>query len=69
MGLAQKGRVALTNAEPEQEQAKVTLRSNDLNKDELELLLRLLREADVKGHQVEFFYSMVVKLQNQYLSK
>ena len=41
--------------------------TNELNKDELELLLKVLANADLKGREVEFFYTMVLKLQNQYL--
>ena len=37
-----------------------------LNKDELEFLLRLLKTTPLVGEQVEMFYIMVLKLQNQY---
>lgn len=43
--------------------------TNELIKEELDLLLRILANADLKGRDVEFFYTMVLKLQNQYLSK
>lgn len=43
--------------------------TNELNKEELELLLKILANADLKGREVEFFYTMVLKLQNQYLTK
>lgn len=43
--------------------------TNELSKEELELLLRILGNADLKGREVEFFYTMVLKLQNQYLIK
>jgi hypothetical protein len=45
-----------------------TIKSSDLSKEELEYLLTLLKNADLKGHQIEMFYSMIVKLQNQYIS-
>jgi len=48
------------------EQPQVT---NELIKEELELLLKILGNADLKGREVEFFYTMVLKLQNQYLIK
>ena len=38
-----------------------------LNKEELEFLLRLLKTAPLVGEQVEMFYIMVLKLQNQYI--
>ena len=43
--------------------------TNELCKEELELLLKILANADLKGREVEFFYTMVLKLQNQYLIK
>lgn len=43
--------------------------TNELSKEELELLLKILANADLKGREVEFFYTMVLKLQNQYLIK
>ena len=42
--------------------------SNDLSKQDLEYLLNLLKNADLKGHQIEMFYSLVIKLQNQYIA-
>jgi hypothetical protein len=44
-----------------------TVKSSDLSKEELEYLLILLKNADLKGHQIEMFYSMIIKLQNQYI--
>ena len=44
------------------------VKPSDLSKEELEYLLTLLKNADLKGHQIEMFYSMIVKLQNQYIS-
>lgn len=43
--------------------------SDDLNKLELEYLLELLKNADLKGYQIEMFYNLAFKLQNQYLNK
>jgi hypothetical protein len=43
-------------------------KSDNLSKHELEYLLTLLKNADLKGHQIEMFYSMIIKLQNQYIS-
>lgn len=43
-------------------------KQDDLTKQELEYLLGLLKNADLKGYQIEMFYSLVVKLQNQYIS-
>ena len=36
---------------------------------EVEFLLKVLKDADLKGHQVEMFYNMIIKLQTLYLKK
>ncbi len=41
----------------------------ELELSEVEFLLKVLKDADLKGHQVEMFYNMIVKLQNIYLKK
>ncbi len=41
----------------------------ELDVNELEFLLKVLGNCDLKGHQVEMFYNLIVKLQNQYLQK
>lgn len=41
----------------------------ELELSEVEFLLKVLKDADLKGHQVEMFYNMIVKLQNLYLKK
>jgi hypothetical protein len=43
--------------------------SKDLTIEEIEFLLMTLRESTLKGHQVEFFYNLAVKLQTQYIQK
>ena len=42
---------------------------NDLSTQDIELLLALLKTSTFKGEQLEFLYNLVVKLQNQYISK
>lgn len=44
------------------------VKQDELSKLELEYLLNLLKNADLKGYQIEMFYSLVVKLQNQYVA-
>ena len=39
---------------------------NKLNKQELELLLIVIKNATIKGEQVELFYNLIIKLQNQH---
>jgi hypothetical protein len=43
--------------------------SNELDKVEVEYLLRVLGNADLKGKEVEMFYNLVIKLQQQYVNK
>jgi hypothetical protein len=42
---------------------------NQLNTEELEFLLNMLRTATLVGEQVEMFYNLVIKLQNQYIDQ
>ena len=42
---------------------------NELSLQELEYLLNILKSAQLVGDQVEMFYIMVVKLQNQYVKQ
>jgi hypothetical protein len=57
------------------EQAKTPFKNtppiseNDLSLSELEFLINTLKDIDLKGYQVEIFYNMVIKLQNQYIEK
>ena len=46
-----------------------TVDPNQLNTQELQLALNLLKQSTIKGEQVEVFYNLVVKLQNQYISQ
>jgi hypothetical protein len=41
--------------------------TNKLSKEELELLLVLIKRSQFLGEHVEVIYNMVVKIQNQYL--
>jgi hypothetical protein len=52
-----------------QNNPRSTTINNELALAELEFLLKVLGNADLKGNQVDMFYNMVVKLQNQYLEK
>jgi len=42
---------------------------NQLTGKELEFLLNILRESNLKGSQVELFYNLAIKLQNQYIKQ
>lgn len=53
----------------EQTEQPQTFPNTELDLAELEFLLKLVGNADLKGHQVEMFYNLVIKLQNQYIQK
>jgi len=42
--------------------------SNQLTLQDLEYLLSTLKNANLRGDQVEQFYNLVIKLQNQYIA-
>ena len=42
---------------------------NALTVKELEFLLNMLRESTLKGDQVELFYNLAIKIQNQYIKQ
>lgn len=58
-----------TSNTPPTTNAAPTPNSNDLDLAELEYIIKALGNLDLKGHQVEMFYRMVLKLQNQYVIK
>jgi hypothetical protein len=41
--------------------------NNNLNKEEISLLLEIIRQTTFKGENIEPLYNLVLKLQNQYL--
>jgi hypothetical protein len=43
--------------------------SNKLEKEELELLLALIKKSQFLGEHVEIVYNMTVKIQNQFLEE
>lgn len=67
MGLLQKINNTSQPAQPEVTQSE-TPKIEPLTKEELEILLRTLANADLKGREVEVFYNMAIKLQKQYLN-
>jgi len=42
---------------------------NQLSQEELEFILNSLKDVTITGAQVEMFYNLVVKLQNQYIEQ
>ena len=53
----------------EEEKIETPQPNTELSLSELEFLLKVIGNADLKGHQVEMFYNMALKLQNQYIAK
>lgn len=46
-----------------------TSNSNKLEKEELELLINLIKRSSFLGEHVEIIYNIVLKLQNQFLEE
>ena len=42
---------------------------NHLSKEELEFVLTALKDVTITGVQVEMFYNLILKLQNQYVDQ
>ena len=42
--------------------------NNNLSKEEISLILDIIRQTTFKGENIEPLYNLVLKLQNQYLS-
>ena len=42
--------------------------SNQLTSDEIEVLMKMVRDSSFQGKDVESLYNLVIKLQNQYKS-
>ena len=59
--------VVNNKVQPNPRDNKPSIPGNELSPQELELLLGVLRDVTLKGHQVEVFYNLIVKIQNQYL--
>ncbi len=55
--------------QPTQQYNNTPTQNSDLELPELEFLLKMLGTADLKGHQVEMFYNLIIKLQNQFVQK
>jgi len=43
--------------------------TSQLTKQEIEFLLMILKDVAVRGDQVETFYNIILKLQDQYLKQ
>jgi hypothetical protein len=61
--------IANTLVQQPVQQDTTPTQSSELELPELEFLLKMLGNADLKGHQVEMFYNLIIKLQNNFLQK
>lgn len=46
-----------------------TIDPNQLSTEEIEFLLNQLKSVTIIGEQVEMFYNLIIKLQNQYIEQ
>jgi hypothetical protein len=46
-----------------------TIDPNQLSPEEIEFLLNQLKSVTIIGEQVEMFYNLIIKLQNQYIEQ
>jgi hypothetical protein len=52
-----------------QQNTQTSLSPEQLNTQEIEILLSLIKRSTFLGEDVEIIYNMVIKLQNQYLDQ
>ena len=71
MAFSSKNTVVANNLiqQPTQQDNNTPTQSSELELPELEFLLKMLGAADLKGHQVEMFYNLIIKLQNAFVQK
>lgn len=43
--------------------------ANELNLEEIEFLLSIIKDAHFKGEQIETVYNTIIKLQNKYIEQ
>ncbi len=59
----------ITGKQPTQQTTQVSDDATKLTLQELEFLLNTLKSTSIVGDQVEMFYIMVIKLQEQYMQQ
>ena len=57
----------ITGTQPNE--IKNPISDNALTQDEIGFLLTCLKDVTIRGEQVEQFYGLVIKLQNQYIEQ
>jgi len=59
----------LTKKQPKQpKQTKIEFPKNSLDKQELSIILNLIKETSFKGEDIETMYNLILKLQDQYFT-
>jgi hypothetical protein len=58
---------AISSKQKEKEQTKQLNITDELTKEEIQLLVETMKNSTFRGEYVELFYSTVIKLQNQYI--
>lgn len=53
----------------EQQSPERRVDPNQLTPQEIQFAIFLLKQSTIKGEQVEMFYNMIVKLQNQFIAQ
>ena len=54
--------------EKKSNQTKIEFQKNSLDKQELSIILNLVKETSFKGEDIETMYNLILKLQDQYFS-
>ena len=61
--------VSIENKEASHSVPNEIIETEELTKQDLEILLRVLADANLKGREVEHFYNLIIKLQDLYIKK
>jgi hypothetical protein len=64
MGFFSNNPVGTTSTEP----INISSDVNNLTKEEIALIINLIKQSSFQGEHIELLYNLVLKLQNQYLS-
>ena len=68
MGLRDFVKTGKTPLKKQSKQTKIEFPKNSLGKQELSIILNLIKETSFKGEDVETMYNLILKLQDQYFA-
>ena len=57
-----------TSLKKQPKQTKIEFPKNGLDKQELSIILNLIKETSFKGEDIETMYNLILKLQDQYFA-